>query len=857
MGDHQPAASRAARDPRLVQNWRDALDRAVEYLTALGVTEPERHDLAHAAVEQASAEPWVEGSDAIAATLDVVRRRLAGSGAGGDAFLRWRLGYGLGRDDAATAPIADLLPATPPLRRAHMGYQRLERRLFGRRLRRAGDAEPVLYGSPLRKLRRQLRWTRVAHVRRLLLVLLVLVPTTIASAFMVNVLPHQGRTWLEVAIVAFFGILFGWVSVGFWTALFGFWTLLRGRDRYAITGLARGEAGGGADPPSPDPGPVPTAIIMPIANEPVDRVFAGLRAIWESLGRAGVQDRFHVFVLSDSNDPDVIVAEEAAWFHWCRETSGFGRIFYRRRRVRIERKSGNVADFCRRWGANYRYMVTLDADSLMSGATIQRLVELMESHPHVGMIQTSAAAVNRRSLFARIQQFSSHVYGPMFTAGLHWWQLGDGQYWGHNTIIRVAPFMAHCGLPRLPGREPLGGEILSHDFVEAALMGRAGWSIWLAYDLGGSWEEVPSTLLEEMKRDRRWCQGNLQHLRLLFTEGLFGAHRALFLNGVFSYVSAVLWFGFLSLSTVEAIDNVLREPNYFPNGPSLFPEWPIWRPDWALSLMAVTGLLLFLPKVLAILLIWLKRREARQYGGILRLTVSVVLEVLTSSLLAPIRMAFHTRFVLTNLIGRTVGWKSSGREEADTGWGEALRHHGLDTLLASAWGAGLYWLNPSYFWWVLPIVGALLLSIPVSVLLSRVSLGERMRRWKLFLIPEEIDPPAELRDLQRFQDAAAVRRRWLPRAEQQGFVRAIVDPIMNAIHRALLRGTRRRGEEVQAVRTALIERVVADGPEALTTVEQRILIGDPDAIDVMHARVWAIPDKALAARWGRPGSAIS
>ena len=486
---------------------------------------------------------------------------------------------------------------------------------------------------------------------------------------------------------------------------------------------------------------MPTAIIMPIANEPVERVFAGLQAIYRSLERAGAVERFHFFVLSDSNDPDVMVSEEAAWAAWCRAVDGFGRIFYRRRRARIERKSGNVADFCRRWGAHYRYMVTLDADSLMAGPTIVRLVELMDMHPHVGMIQTAATAVNRRSLFARLQQFASHVYGPMFAAGLHWWQLGDGQYWGHNTIIRVAPFMAHCGLPRLRGREPLGGEILSHDFVEAALMGRAGWGIWLAYDLGGSWEEVPSTLLEEMKRDRRWCQGNLQHLRLLFTEGLFGAHRALFLNGVFSYVSAALWFGFLSLSTVEAIDNALRAPDYFPHGPSLFPEWPIWRPDWAMWLMAVIGVLLFLPKLLAILLIWLGRREARAYGGLARLSLSVLLEILVSSLLAPIRMAFHTRFVLTNLLGRTVGWGSSGREEAETGWSQALRHHGFDSLVASVWGAGLYWLNPGYFWWVTPIIGALLLSVPLSVVLSRVRLGDVTRRWGFFRIPEETVPP--------------------------------------------------------------------------------------------------------------------
>src|SRR5205814_351495 len=241
-------------------------------------------------------------------------------------------------------------------------------------------------------------------------------------------------------------------------------------------------------------------------------------------------------------------------------------------------------------------------------------------------------------LVARVQQFGSRVYGPMFATGLHYWQLGAGQYWGHNAIIRVQPFMDHCGLSRLPGKPPLGGEIMSHDFVEAALMGRAGWTLWLAYDLPGSYEEVPSTLLEEMRRDRRWCQGNLQHLRLLPTEGLFGAHRALFLNGVLSYVSALLWFAFLTLSTAEAIQNALHEPEYFPHGRSLFPEWPIWRPDWALYLMAVTGMILFLPKVLSVLWIVFKQRAARAYGGMFKLWLSIVLEILLSSLLAPIRM---------------------------------------------------------------------------------------------------------------------------------------------------------------------------------------------------------------------------
>jgi membrane glycosyltransferase len=444
----------------------------------------------------------------------------------------------------------------------------------------------------------------------------------------------------------------------------------------------------------------------------------------------------------------------------------------------------------------------------------------------------------------------------MFAAGLHYWQLGDGQYWGHNTIIRVAPFMQHCGLPRLSGREPLGGQILSHDFVEAALLGRAGWTLWLAYDIGGSYEEVPPTLLEEMRRDRRWCQGNLQHLRLLFTEGLFGAHRALFLNGALSYVSALLWSTFLLFSTSEAVWFALWPPAYFPHGPSLFPDWPIWRPEWAIALVTIIALLLFLPKLLSILLVVLRHPGAvAAYGGLLRLTTSVLLEIVLSSLLAPIRMVFHSRFVLLNLLGRTVTWRSQQRGDDETGWGEALRHHGLDSLVASAWGAGLFWLNPGYFWWVTPIVGALVLAVPLSVLTSRVGVGERLRRYGLFLIPEESTPPPELRDVEAFVAEAHASAARLPAPERDGFVRAVVDPFVNALHRALLGPRRRRRATIEAARRSLVERALVDGPEGLGRRERRVLLLDPDTTDELHRRVWALPERAEAARWGRPGTA--
>lgn len=860
--DRPPHATERLTVPpaKLLQDWKEAHDRALAYLHALEVPPEQQEELVGFAIERAlKLEPWPANTDAIAETLSALRDVLmehyptsASSPAGIDDFVRWRLNAYVSPPFDGRPP-ADQKSGTfrvaPPLQRSGMVPDKIHRsflqRLFNRLRGRSANTAARL---ALREQRHQLPWVAVAHRRRFFFTILVLIPSIVASGFMVNVLPRQGSTWIEVAIVFFFGALFGWISIGFWTALLGFFTLLSPRDRFAITRLEPGDA----EPFMPAGR---TAIVMPICEEPVERVFAGLQAIYASLQRANAVAHFDFFILSDSYNPTTCLHEEEAWAEWCRAVNGFGRIHYRRRRIRLERKSGNVADFCRRWGAGYRFMIMLDADSVMTGDTLVRMVRMMERHPNVGMIQTAPTAVNRRSLFARVQQFSSRVYGPMFAAGLHFWQLGDGQYWGHNTIIRIKPFMDHCGLPRLPGKPPLGGEIMSHDFVEAALMGRAGWSLWLAYDLGGSYEEVPSTLLDEMNRHRRWCQGNLQHLRLLFTEGLFGAHRALFLNGALSYVSALLWFSFLTLSTVAAIINAVQEPDYFPHGASLFPEWPVWRPDWALALLAVTGMILFLPKALSILMIVVRERMARAYGGVFRLLLSVICEILISTLLAPISMVFHSRFVVMNLMGKTVQWRSQGREDNETSWREAIRHHGFDSVFASAWGLALFWLNPGYFWWITPIIGALILSVPVSVLASRVSLGDRARAWKLFLIPEESDPPLELRELEEKLERFEARRARLTTPEQDGFVRAAVDPYVNALHRSTLRGARTLRPSIRAERAALLERALIDGPAKLSARERKILLLDPELITTLHERLWAESDHWRAARWGRPGFA--
>ena len=359
---------------------------------------------------------------------------------------------------------------------------------------------------------------------------------------MVDVLDGGGLSGLEIALVVLFAVLFAGVSFGFWTVLAGLSVKLRGGDPFDL---------GRQTVPIPETLP-PTAVVMPIFHEDVERVFAGLRAVYRSLAQTGHVHDFHFFVLSDSHDPVVWLREEQAWFDFCREVNGFGQIFYRRRRLAINRKSGGIADFCRRWGRAYRYLIVLDADSLMTGTTLVRLVALMEAHPRAGILQTVPSPVGARSLHARIQQFAQRLYGPLFAAGLNHWQLAEAAYWGHNAILRVAPFMEHCALPRLSGRGPLSGSLLSHDFVEAAWMRRAGYQVWLAPGLEGSFEELPPTLLDSLKRDRRWCQGNLQHGRLLAEPGLHGVQRLNLLLGIVAYAMAPLWLAFLVLSTLSA-----------------------------------------------------------------------------------------------------------------------------------------------------------------------------------------------------------------------------------------------------------------------------------------------------------------
>lgn len=667
------------------------------------------------------------------------------------------------------------------------------------------------------------RWQKTGNVRRLVLLMLMLLQTAMATKFMADVLPYHGAKPLEMVVLGLFALLFCWVSAGFWTAVAGFWVLITGSDKYLISRETADKKIIADD--------ARTAIVMPICNEDVERVFAGLRATYESLGRTDDLKHFDFFVLSDSNQADICVAEADAWSSLCREVGGFGRIFYRHRKRRVKRKSGNIDDFCRRWGADYRYMIVLDADSVMSGDCLSTLVRLMEANPGAGIIQTAPRAAGRDTLYARIQQFSTRVYGPLFTAGLHYWQLGESHYWGHNAIIRVAPFMKHCALAPLPGKGALSGPIMSHDFVEASLMRRAGWSVWIAYDLDGSYEEMPPNLLDELSRDRRWCVGNLMNFRLFLVKGMHKVHRAVFVTGAMAYMSAPLWCLFLIMSTLLLASHTLIEPQYFTKQWQMFPIWPEWHPQEALALISATATLLFLPKILSIVLIWIK--GAKGYGSRILVTGSMVLESLFSVMLAPVRMMFHTRFVIAAFLGINIGWKSPPRADNQTGWGEAFRRHGTQSLIGLAWGVLIYWLDPSFIWWSLPITLSLAVSVLPSVFSSRVSWGRAFRKGGLFLIPEELDVPRELTDTVKYLEASR---------PLGGFVDAVINPVLNAQITATMRVRKRIPEYTQIAFAKLLHKATRKGAEALTEQEKLLVLSQPLLLSELHLAAWSHPE---------------
>jgi membrane glycosyltransferase len=564
------------------------------------------------------------------------------------------------------------------------------------------------------------RWAQSARRRRRTLLLVVMLFAVMALYLLMLSAPAQPSA-LWMVYVTLGVLLTAWVGAGTATALMGAVVLLRGGDRFGLTL---------ANPRAPIEKSARTAVIMPICNEDVATVFSGLRATCESLASTGALGVFDFYLLSDTTDPAIAKAELQAWerlraFLGDKPMGQGARVFYRLRRRRGKRKAGNVEDFCRRWGAGYRYMVVLDADSAMHGETLVNLVRLMEEHPKAGIIQTLPQAYGHSTLHARTLQFSTRVTGRIFALGMAYWQLGDSHYWGHNAILRVEPFMRHCALAPIKGRGSLAGDILSHDFVEAAMMGRAGYEVWLAPQLEGSWEQLPPNLLDELDRDRRWCRGNLQNAQLIAEPGWKPVHRVMFGVGALSYLMGPIWLLFVVLGLWAGSMGSLGD-----------------QPDTSM-LWALTLALLLTPRALGVLAVRLRGEQAR-YGGTLRLIASAGLELLISALQAPVRMLAYAAFSLNTLTGLKLEWRSPPRDAHAVSWGDAFKRLSLYCLPLLALGLWVFSSDALTAPHLAPLWVPLLLAMPLAVISSQVRWGAALQRWRMLWVPEEAAPPPVL-----------------------------------------------------------------------------------------------------------------
>lgn len=541
-------------------------------------------------------------------------------------------------------------------------------------------------------------------VKRMLLIALTAVIGLAASSTVRMELSRDGLDWVEMLLLVFFVPLFCWIAFGFVTSTIGFLKLITG-EHPGFTAL-----------PSPASSlRHRTAVLMPVYNESVEEVFARARAMASSIAASGGAPWIDFFILSDSN-PFHGKREEAAWRELAAEAPI--KVYYRRREQNTARKPGNIAEWVRRFGASYECMLILDADSMMSGDTIVGMASIMEERPSIGLLQTVPMITNARTLFQRWMQFASEAYGPIASAGLLWWSGAESNFWGHNAIVRTRAFADSCGLPELPGKAPFGGHILSHDMLESALLRRRGWAVHMVM-IGGSYEEFPPTIVDMAIRDRRWMQGNLQHLQLLGASGLHWTSRLHLLIGASAYLTSPGWL-LLILAMIGQVAS--RDTGGFV---TLAPP----------SVLALTVVLLFGPKLMGTIWMLANKERRRSFGGAGAVLRTVPLEIVMGMLLAPITMVTQTKALLGLLLGISAGWNTQARDARRITVREILpdlREH----LLLGAALAATAWLDPVTALWLSPIILGLVASPWLISVTSSEALGSRAHSARFFRVPE-------------------------------------------------------------------------------------------------------------------------
>ena len=570
--------------------------------------------------------------------------------------------------------------------------------------------------------------------RKVIVFSLALLLAAWATIEMYNVLNVSGVTVLEKVLLAVFSLNISWIAYAFVSSTIGFLA--------AMAGLL----------PAPKATTAPatqmiagrTVVVFPIYNENVERVFATVEATAESLANA--PGRFECFILSDTNDPEIALEEEVAFERLRSRIATGSMVHYRRRTMNLHRKAGNIRDFITRWGGRYDYMIVFDADSFMERDTLIELARRMDASPATGLIQTIPQLVGGRTLFARTQQFAAALYGPVLGSGLAWWAQNEGNFWGHNAILRISALANAAGLPEIPGRAPFGGSILSHDFVEAALLRRAGWNVQIAPELGGSYEQGPPSIIDLSIRDRRWCQGNMQHMAVLLkTRGLTFTSRMHLIIGIFSYLASPLWLLFITVGMLLSLQNMFLTPEYFGEKAALFPSWPVIDSERSLQLFSATMAILFAPKLYGLVYGLASPRWRRTVGPV-KTAMGVVAETLISVLLAPVMMVEQTTAVYRVFTGRDGGWNPQARESNEYTLSDTFRHHAPAIVLGVVLTVSAFAISPIFAAWLAPATIGMLLAATLSWWTGRTKSGDFALRMNLLESPEERDPPQSYLD---------------------------------------------------------------------------------------------------------------
>jgi membrane glycosyltransferase len=585
----------------------------------------------------------------------------------------------------------------------HLDMQPQELRYAPSRRERRGAGAAVLYA-------------------RFILVSVTVGVTTYGVYQMLQVVRFASMTLLQGLMIFFFAVSLGWIA-------FAAGSVLAGASKRRDPALRSG-------------GTALTALVMPIYNEDPLRTTAALQAMGEALARIDAHRSFEIVILSDSTNADAWIRETLRVDLLRNALRSIMPVWYRRRWQNIARKSGNIEDFVRRWGGRYDHMVVLDADSLIDAPTLQRLAQMMIADADLGILQTSPQLIGAYTFFGRLQQFAACAYGPVITRGLSAWSGDSGNYWGHNAIIRMAAFAQHCGLPELPGRKPFGGFVLSHDFVEAALMRRSGWKVRMAADCGGSWEESPPSLIDVAVRDRRWAQGNLQHMKIIGTAGLSWVSRMHLGIGIMSYLSSPLWLVMLGIGFALAVQSHLIRPEYFNHDFQLFPTWPRFDVELMMTLFWFSMVVLLIPKMLGLAHALLSKRIRRGGGGVIGVAASCILEMIVSALYAPILMLSQSRHVFEVFGGRDSGWKPQRRDGGGTTWSDAWHFHRRHMFLSCVTAVIVWFLSPPLLAWLSPALLGLFLAVPLSRASGSQRLGRFLSRLALLRTPEEAQAPA-------------------------------------------------------------------------------------------------------------------